>query len=252
MHRSWSTRSRRGRSAALATGIACLALAGGAQAAPVFVPGPKPTAPFGGTVIDFEGFDEGTLIDNQYAGQGVTFTQDVGGRPQIDNQPMLFAYGPESGVAVLTGSTEGGDPFPTVAGLKAVFNTPVARAGAYMSDTAPLGDYPVTAFDAVGNVLESQTVPGSAFPSPSNANCSSFFPPGSEACGVFVGFDRSTADIKSIQFGRSTAFGDSFAIDDLRFPGGGHRRPGPPHRHHGGPRSRAVAGGGGAPNPAGP
>ena len=66
-------------------------------------------------------------------------------------------------------------------------------------------------------MLESQTVLDSQLPGPSNGNCSDLRPPAAEACGSFVGFDRPTADIKSIQFGPSTSFGDAFAIDDLRF-----------------------------------
>jgi hypothetical protein len=61
----------------------------------------------GGTLIDFEGLANGTLVDTQYA--GVTFGQDAGGgRPQIDQFPWLFGYGSSSGDHVLTGSSEGG------------------------------------------------------------------------------------------------------------------------------------------------
>src|SRR5688572_2965792 len=52
-------------------------------------------------LADFEGFAEGTLIANQYA--GVTFSQDDGGTPMIDNSPFLFGYSAASGVGVLTG-----------------------------------------------------------------------------------------------------------------------------------------------------
>jgi hypothetical protein len=188
-------------------------LATSAQGAPILVAGPSPVAPFGGTVIDFEGLAEGTLIDTEYSGMGVTFTQDDGGTPMIDNLPALFGYGPGSGTGMLTGSTTGGAQFPTVAGLVAEFSTPQAQVGAFLSDAAPLGDYTISAFGAGGVLLESFVVAGASFP-----NCGTSFPvaPG---CGVFAGFDRVTADILSVQWGPSAAFGDSFAIDDVRFTG---------------------------------
>jgi len=185
-----------------------LALTGLAQAAPIFVAGPSPAAPFAGTTIDFEGFAEGTLISNQYAAQGVTFTQDDGGTPQADNQPFLFGYVQNSGVGVLTGTTNGGAPFPTVAGLVAEFTSPVARAAAFFSDFAPLGDYTITAYDTGGGVLESFQLLAGQLPT-----CSV---PG---CGVYVGFDFPGAVIGSVQFGPSAASGDAFAIDDLVFAG---------------------------------
>lgn len=180
-------------------------------AVPIFVPGPSPVAPFVGTVVDFEGLTEGQLIDSEYAGLGVTFTQDDGGTPQADNLPALFGYGPGSGVGMLTGSTSGGAAFPTIAGLVAVFTSPVARAGAFFSDTAPLGNYTVTAFGTGGAVLETYSLLSTSLPS-----CGSIFPT-TPGCGVFVGFDAGSNLIGKIQFGRSSATNDSFAIDDLRF-----------------------------------
>ncbi len=106
-----------------------------ASASPVVVPGPSPVAPAADTVIDFEGQAEGALISTQYATLGVTFLQPDGGRPMIDNDPFLFFYTANSGNGVLTGSTEGGAPFPTVAGMTATFALPTNLAGAYFSDT---------------------------------------------------------------------------------------------------------------------
>lgn len=182
------------------------ALGGVAQAAPVFVTGPSPAAPFAGTVINFEGFADGTLISNQYAGQGVTFTQNDGGTPQADNQPFLFGYTQNSGTAVLTGTTTGGAPFPTVAGLVAQFASPVAQAAAFFSDWAPLGNYTITAFDTGGAVIESLTVLASDLPT-----CQV------SGCGIYVGFQYGSNLIGKIQFGPSSGFGDAFAIDDLVF-----------------------------------
>src|SRR4051794_3237025 len=102
-----------------AAACAALALAVVASAAPVFVPGPSPVPPPADTVIDFEGQAEGALISTQYASSGVTFGQPDGGRPMIDNDPFLFFYTASSGNGVLTGSTEGGAPFPTVAAMTA-------------------------------------------------------------------------------------------------------------------------------------
>ncbi len=154
----------------------------------------------GGTVIDFEGHAEGTIIENQYA--GVTFGQDDGGTPMIDNEPSLYAYDANSGVGMLTGSTNGGAPFPTVAGLTATFDSAVSEVEAFFSDTAPLGDYVISAFASGGALLESFTVFAGDLPG---------------LGGIFVGFSRASADIASIQFGGSTAFGDAFSIDDLQY-----------------------------------
>lgn len=148
-----------------------------------------------GTLIDFEGRSEGELIGaGIYA--GATFSQPDGGRPQIDNDPFLFGYGASSGVGVLTGSLEGGAPFPTVAGIIVTFATGVSAIEAFLSDTSPLGSYDVQAFDSSNVLIDSFTISG-----PSR----------------YVGFTSATADIFSIQFGPSSAFGDAFAIDDLRF-----------------------------------
>jgi hypothetical protein len=180
-----------------------------ASASPVVVPGPSPVAPAADTVISFEGQAEGALISTQYASLGVTFLQPDGGRPQIDNDPFLFAYEANSGDGVLTGSTEGGAPFPTVAGMTATFALPTDLAGAFFSDTAPLGNYTVTARDAGGNVLETVVILGTQLPQLPTCTV--------DGCGIWVGFERSEADISSITFGPSSSFGDAFAIDDVRF-----------------------------------
>jgi opacity protein-like surface antigen len=180
-----------------------------ASATPVLVPGPSPVPPAADTEIDFEGQAEGTLISTQYAASGVTFSQPDGGRPMIDNEPFLFFYTANSGNGVLTGSTEGGAPFPTVAGMTATFALPTNLAGAYFSDTAPLGNYTVTARDADGNVLETQVILATQLPTAPTCTI--------DGCGVWVGFTRSEADITSITFGPSSAAGDAFAIDDVRF-----------------------------------
>jgi hypothetical protein len=192
-----------------AAACAALMLAMVASAAPVFIPGPSPVPPAADTVIDFEGQAEGALISTQYASSGVTFIQPDGGRPMIDNDPFLFAYTANSGNGVLTGSREGGAPFPTVAGMTATFALPTNLAGAYFSDTAPLGNYTVTARNAGGNVLETQTILASQLPIAPACTV--------DGCGVWVGFARPEADISSVTFGPSSASGDAFAIDDVRF-----------------------------------
>ncbi len=180
------------------------------------------TPTFGGTVIDFEGWDEGTLIDTEYSSLGVTFTQDDGGTPMIDNKAFLYAYESGSGDAVLTGSTTGGAPYPTVAGLIAEFETPVARAGAFFSDTGPAGNYTVTAFDSGGSVIESYNIAYGTLPSiqgygNEDPSCDPSGPWEGTGCGIFIGFDVGSDLIASIQFGPSSGSGDGFAIDDLRF-----------------------------------
>jgi hypothetical protein len=140
----------------------------------------SPVSLIGGAAIDFEGQVDGTLIGPL---GGVTFSQPDGGRPQIDNSPFLFGYIQSSGVGVLTGSTEGGAPFPTVAGIIASFGSPVSSVEAFMSDTAPLGSYTVQIFGS-GGLLETLNLPGGTAINP----------------GAFVGFTRATADITSVQF----------------------------------------------------
>lgn len=142
----------------------------------------------------------------------------------IDNLPQLFGYGPGSGSGMLTGSTTGGAPFPTVAGLVAAFSSPMSQVGAFFSDTAPLGNYTFTAFDTGGSVLESFTL-SQADANTNYADCGTL--PSITGCGLFVGFDRSGLnDIGKVQFGPSVAFGDAFAIDDLRFQGAAVPEPG--------------------------
>src|SRR5437867_5776240 len=121
----------------------------------------------GGTLITFEGQAEGTLISNQFS--GVTFSQPDVGRPMIDtydNEGWLLGYGASSGSAVLTGSTEGGAEFPTIAGIIATFSSPVSSVEVFLSDTAPLGNYTISAFGAGGMLLESFAVAGTAIVPP--------------------------------------------------------------------------------------
>lgn len=168
----------------------------------------------GGLLVDFEGQTNGALISNQYP--GLTFSQDPGatytappyllvpgGRPQIDNSPFLFGYAASSGIGVLTGSTEGGYPFDTVAGIRVTFAGLASGVEAFFSDTSPLGNYTVSAFDALGAVLETLTITlGEMNAAPND--------------GLFVGFSRANADIKSILFGPGLVEGEAFSIDDLR------------------------------------
>lgn len=172
----------------------------------------------GGTLVDFEGFSEGTLIDTQYA--GVTFDQaPLSGRPMIDNYSWLFGYGSSSGEAVLTGSTEGGYSFPTVAGIVAKFSSPVSTVQVFFSDTSPLGDYTISAFDTGGALIDSFVVLSSEVLPPGYSG--GFFPPPGTfpLPGIYVGFMHAVADIARIQIGPSSGFDDAFAIDDLRFVG---------------------------------
>jgi hypothetical protein len=159
-----------------------------------------------GPTEDFEGFAEGTMLDTQVP--GVTFSQaPLGGRPMIDNSPMLYGYSASSGVGVVTGSTEGGYTYPTVAGIVTTFGTPQSAVQAYLGDYAPLSDYVVAAYDSTNTLLESLIV--------YQAELNSTTP------GWYVGFSRGSADITSVQFGPSNYYtwGDAFCIDDLTFSG---------------------------------
>jgi PEP-CTERM motif-containing protein len=180
------------------------------------------TPQLGGTLLtDFESFANGTLMDTQVG--GVTFGQaPLAGRPQIDQFPWLFGYGASSGDHVLTGSTEGGYPFPTVAGIVATFAAPVAGVEIFFSDTSPIGDYTISAFGAGGVLLESFTVLAGAVLPPGYAGGNFPSPGTSPLPGLYVGFTRPTADIVSFQIGPSSTSGDAFAVDDLsilRAPG---------------------------------
>jgi hypothetical protein len=197
--------------------VVVLVLLGAPLAAPALATSVKSYTPFltTGPLIDFEGFSEGTLISNQYA--GVTFSQVDGGTPMIDNYSWLYGYGCSSGSAVLTGSTTGGAPYPTVAGIVLTFGSPTSQVQSFFSDTSPLGDYVVSAYDGSHGLLESLTVAASEALPPGYSG-GTFPPPGTEPLpGLYVGFTRLSADIASIQIGPSSAQGDAFAIDDIRF-----------------------------------
>ncbi len=155
-----------------------------------------------GPLIDFEGYAKGTLISTQYS--GVTFGEaPYAGLPQIDTNPFMFGYLGSSGNSVLVGGQSANYPLAASAGITATFSTPQYWIQAFLSDKAPLGDYPVTIFGSGNVILESITLLKSDV-SP----------------GIYVGFIRPTADIVSIQFGpssySSSFFFDAFAIDDLR------------------------------------
>lgn len=172
------------------------------------------TSVLNGPTVDFENLSNGTLVSTQYA--GMTFGQaPTAGRPMIDEFPWLFGYGSSSGNHVLTGSTEGGYPFPTIAGITIAFDTPQRAVQAFLSDTAPLGDYTITAFGAGGSVLESFVVLASEV-LPPGYNGGTLPPPGTTPLpGIYVGFMNATSNIFSIQIGGSSAFADAFAIDDV-------------------------------------
>ncbi len=173
----------------------------------------------GGSLIDFEGKAEGTLIDTQYA--GVTFSQTPSGRPQIDNYGWIFGYGASSGSGVLTGSTEGGNQFATIAGIKATFSSGHNGVELFFSDTAPLGNYPITIYGAGGSVLASFSVASGSILPPGYGG-GTFPPPGTSPLpGIFVGYTSAANDIFGIGVGPSGASNDSFALDDLRFTTGG-------------------------------
>ena len=152
------------------------------------------TPTLGGPAIDFEGYAEGTLIDTI---DGITFGQDDSGRPMIDNSPFLFGYIQSSGVGVLTGSTEGGAQYPTVAGLT-ISDGLASAVEFHFSDTGPLGDYTIQAFGVGDVLLESFTI--------LNADVQD---------GQWVGFIRDTADILRVAID-SNVENDAFAIDDVR------------------------------------
>jgi hypothetical protein len=187
------------------------------MAAPGWAAGIKSYTPVltGGTLVDFEGFAEGTPISNQYA--GVVFSQHNGGTPQIDNYEWIYGYGCSSGNSVLTGSPVADIP-PTVSGIVLTFGSPVGDVQAFFSDTAALGNYVISAYDSTNTLLESVTVLANEVLPPGYSG--GIFPaPGTTPLpGLYVGFLRPTSDIAWVQFGPSTAYPtDAFAIDEVRF-----------------------------------
>jgi hypothetical protein len=176
-----------------ATMTALLVLGTGAAQATIVV---NATSTLGGSVIDFEGFAENTFIDTQFA--GVTFGQDDGGRPIIDNSPFKFGFTSNSGDGVLTGSRDGGAPFETVAGLEMVFGPLASAVEFFFSDTAPLGDYVVDVF-GTGGLLESLTIPL-----------------GDVLGGQFILITRGSADVLRVAIDGDVS-NDAYAIDDVRF-----------------------------------
>ena len=180
----------------------------------------------GGTVANFESFAEETIITNQYS--GMTFSQTGGGAPMIDNyngfgagcsgSAWCYGYGADSGTGVLTGSTQGGNII-TTAGIIVTFSSLQSDVQAFLSDTAPLGNYTISAYDSTHTLLGTVVViagtqlppgySGGSFPAPGT------FP----LPGLFVGFEDSVAEIASIQIGPSSSSGDAFAVDDVSFGG---------------------------------
>jgi len=183
----------------------------------------------GGTVANFEGFAEFTRITTQYA--GMTFSQTGGGAPMIDNYnqnggglgcsgaPWCYGYGASSGSGVLTGSPDGGNVV-TTAGIIVSFTKPQSDVQAFLSDTSPLGNYTVYAYDSSNTLLASFVVPETGTLPPGYTGCGDFYFP-APGCtplpGLFVGFEDTTASIAWIQIGPSSSFGDAFAVDDVRF-----------------------------------
>jgi hypothetical protein len=180
----------------------------------------------GGTVANFEGFSEFARISSQYS--GMTFSQTGGGLPMIDNYNenlggmgcsglgWCYGYGASSGSGVLTGSPDGGN-IVTTAGIIINFATPQFGVQAFLSDTSPLGDYTVSAFNSTHLLLGTLTVlNGTGLPPGYNGG---FFPPPGTfpLPGIYVGFEDTVAEISSIQIGPSSAGGDAFAVDDVRF-----------------------------------
>ena len=161
------------------------------SAAPIF----SAVSTIGGAPIaNFEGFAEGTIITNQYA--GVTFGQVDGGTPMIDNSPFLFAFAQSSGEGVLTGSTNGGAFAPTIAGLTMTFGVAQSAVEFFLSDNATLGNYTLSAYGA-GNALLETTVLTAA----------------QVSGGHYVGF--TGAGILKVTVD-GVVENDAFGIDDLR------------------------------------
>jgi len=167
----------------------------------------------GGTPLtDFEGLAEGTTP----AIPGVVFAGITAlAAPVIDDSPFLSAYAASTGTGVLTSALPGRT-------VVVKFDTPQSAVELFLSDAAPLTNtngYLVRVFDAANTELEQLFVnislgtglliPGDATPH----------------AGLYVGFTRPTADIRSLLIGHPLGANpglgdalqtDAFAVDDLR------------------------------------
>ena len=167
-----------------------------------------------GPLIDFEGYTEGTLFGTQFS--GVTFGEaSSSGLPKIDSyntSSWQYGYGSSSGNNVLTAING-----LSVFGITATFSTPQFWVQAFLSDTSPHGNYTVQIFGSGNVLLESLTVSSSEILPPGYSGGYKPVPGTTPLPGIYVGFIRPTADIVSVQFGPSSiAYGNAFAIDDLR------------------------------------
>ncbi len=183
----------------LATFAVFALAAGSAQAVPIL----SSVSVLNGPVIaNFDGLAEGTLVGSGVY-PGVTFGQVGGGSPQIDNSPFLFGYVASSGTGVLTGSPNSLNVFPTTADITIAFDSLQSGVEFFLSDTSVLSPFAINAFGDNGLLLESFTVLSTDFSSG----------------GVFVGFDRAAADIRSIMIDNANSLSNAYAIDDLRARG---------------------------------
>ncbi len=182
------------------------------------------TSLLGGTVIDFEGLADGAMVDTQYA--GVTFSQTAGGLPIVDQYDWTFGYGASSGDHVLRN-----DPLFVAdtgfvqAGIRATFASGHNGVEVFLSDTSPLGAYPISFLAQDGSVLAQYGVAQNDILPPGYDPMNFRPPPGtSPLAGVFVGYTSAANDIWGVLIGPSTHaepfIGEIFAIDDLRFTTG--------------------------------
>lgn len=172
------------------TGLMVALLAGAAIAAPINTTGGPTTS--GGTFIDFEGQAQGDAT-SLYSGLGVTFSANAGS-PVIDNNPFSFGYNASSGAGVLSINT-------APAGLGIQLASAASSVEFFFSDTAPLGDYVISAFDSGSTLLESFTLTLGDIGAASDR---------------WLGFVRGSADISRVTVVPNEG-ADAFALDDLRF-----------------------------------
>ena len=201
------------RSVFAAASVAVLVLAAQPAAAAIYTSATSQVS--GGVLLDFEGQVNGTLVSNQFA--GVTFGQTPSGLPQVDNIPQIFGYGPSSGVGVLTGSTQGGNTFDSIAGINATFTGGHNAVEFFFSDTVPLGAYPITFYGSGGSVLGSFNLAAANILPPGYSG--GIFPPAgtSPLPGLFIGFTSAGNDILGFSVGPGASANDAFAIDDVRW-----------------------------------
>lgn len=143
-------------------------------------------------VLDFEGLESFTWVDDRYAPQGVTFS----GAQALNAADMSDAIPPRSGTGVVF------DPSGFGGTITATFSSPVSGAGGYVTAFNPVI---LECHDAAGALLGADTLPA-----PNYAGAPSGIAPNAWLAVSAPGIARCT-------FRDAFGHADSYALDDFTF-----------------------------------